>query len=268
MSDVEFKIINCFATDENYTGNPAVIVNNFLGNDNQKQILAKNFKLPVTVFIEAIDEGVKFRFFYPNKETNLCMHGALAAASTVIDKQINIYTNSNEKLHIFQTNDDFFHFVSSKKKLEYIPKVDNNLVKFLLNIKDDSVISSVLGIASVGSPKLIVEISNLFKLSMIYPNIEALKVWSVKEKVNGIYLYAKNDLPGDVNYYTRSFNPNSGILEDAATGVAVAALSAELQQNMIVEQGRSIGRPSRMMVQYKNDEQIIVGGKVKLICGA
>ncbi|NKI35189.1 PhzF family phenazine biosynthesis protein [Wenzhouxiangella sp. XN79A] len=73
----------------------------------------------------------------------------------------------------------------------------------------------------------------------------------------GIYLYAE-DRPGPSTFEARMFAPHIGVHEDPATGSAAAGLPAHRlaagalpdgQHEWTVEQGRTMGRPSRIYVR-------------------
>lgn len=73
--------------------------------------------------------------------------------------------------------------------------------------------------------------------------------------VIGVLLYADGgDAPG-TDYHVRMFAPDAGVVEDAATGSAAAALPGQLafaraladgERRLIIEQGVEMGRPSRI----------------------
>jgi len=73
----------------------------------------------------------------------------------------------------------------------------------------------------------------------------------------GVYLYAE-DRPGPSTFDARMFGPHIGVPEDPATGSAAAGLPAHRlaagalpdgQHEWTVEQGRVMGRPSRIFVR-------------------
>jgi PhzF family phenazine biosynthesis protein len=71
----------------------------------------------------------------------------------------------------------------------------------------------------------------------------------------GCYLYTDDTVEADATAYARFFNPAMGIAEDPATGTAAGPLAALLvaggtgtTATVVVEQGHSMGRPSRITV--------------------
>ncbi|MDB4986390.1 MAG: PhzF family phenazine biosynthesis protein [Myxococcaceae bacterium] len=79
--------------------------------------------------------------------------------------------------------------------------------------------------ASIGSAKAIVELSDVEELQALRPASRDLSDWSFAHGINGAYVYAR-DAAGQI--YARAFNPLSGVIEDAATGVAAGALAQAL----------------------------------------
>lgn len=79
------------------SGNLAGFVFDFSGDNTEKQKLAQERKLPVIVFVDHADSDVPtLQFFYPNVETNLCLHGALAVVFLLMhQRRANHITVSN-----------------------------------------------------------------------------------------------------------------------------------------------------------------------------
>jgi trans-2,3-dihydro-3-hydroxyanthranilate isomerase len=262
---MEINIINCFCTKEEGTGNPAAIVSHFTENRQEKQILAKKLGMPVTVFISETKKNYHLEFFYPNAEMPLCLHGTLGAGHILLNdtKLTNLFctTKSGSKLHI-RKNEDIIQVLVSAHR---IPEININKpeISKMLNLKNINEISSEfpLTISSVGSPKLLIPLSTFESLAALAPNFDLINKWSIANEINGVYVYTKDSRSGAFNFYARGFNPKTGHNEDAATGVAAAALALSLKQNLIVGQGAFIQRPSEINVVYEDAENIWVGGR-------
>ena len=89
----------------------------------------------------------------------------------------------------------------------------------------------------------------------------------------GIYLYSL-DAPEGAVAYTRFFNPTMGIVEDPATGTAAGPLAALLVRDglaptgtSVIEQGHSIGRPSRISVTVEGERVQLAGSGVISMSG-
>ncbi|MBS0351683.1 MAG: PhzF family phenazine biosynthesis protein, partial [Proteobacteria bacterium] len=87
------------------------------------------------------------------------------------------------------------------------------------------------------------------------------KQWSLDNGINGLYVYALESTD-PLLLQARAFNPKTGQNEDAATGVAAAALSLVFKKNLIIKQGHFIGKSSQLMITYHHPEEIYVGGRI------
>lgn len=261
------KILDCFCTDLPHSGNPAGVMFNFSGDKTEKQKLAKQLQLPVIVFIDQADSSAPIlQFFYPDIEMNLCLHGALAAVFLLMNqRQTNHIIVSNTVGTRFQAIQLDDHVVQIKVSEEPVPRYNPNpvVLKKLLNLTDLGEISTDLPmtVASVGSHKLFVPLRSTEALTTLCPNFDLIKQWSLENKINGLYVYTKESV-NPLLLQARAFNPKTGQNEDAATGVAAAALALVFKENLVIKQGHFIGKPSQLMITYHNPEEIYVGGKI------
>ena len=114
-------------------------------------------------------------------------------------------------------------------------------------------------IASVGSPKLLLEVADRTTLRALRPNLELIADWSALHKINGCYAYCRT---GENEFEGRNFNHLDPALEDSATGVAAGALAAHRQQSLRLHQGHVMQQPCLIEVHYGADA-IWVGGMVQ-----
>ena len=264
---MQLNIINCFCTQETDSGNPAAIVRDFTKNKNERQALARKLNLPVTVFLsEVIDGTCNIEFFYPETEMPLCLHGTIGSAYIVSEEKkfadLKFITKDKNTLKSRVAENVIQVLVSSQP----VPSIaiDKLKISKMLNLKneDDFDLELPLLISSVGSPKLLVPLKSFELLSTLKPNFDLIAEWSLENAVNGLYVYTK-DSSNDFNFYARGFNPKTGHQEDAATGVAAAALSLALKKSIVVGQGVFLQRPSKIIVSYENSNNIWVGGKAQ-----
>ncbi|OGQ04709.1 MAG: hypothetical protein A2W61_05945 [Deltaproteobacteria bacterium RIFCSPLOWO2_01_44_7] len=267
---MEINILNCFCTDDPQSGNPAAVVSGFSGSAEGKQQLASQLVLPVTVFIKDQDLSQPIlEYYYPSTIMPLCLHGTIGAAYHLMKLRrsdtLICNTTSGLKLDAMLLGE----VVKIKVCNELLSPIDwdEHEICNILGI-DRSDIENRLPfqVASVGSPKLLVPLHSHQRLAALQPHFDLLTSWSIKNKVNGVYVYTKNQKISDV-FHARGFNPKTGHKEDAATGVAAAALACCLRRDLTIEQGQSIHRPCRIQVIYKSDEEIWIGGSVALQSG-
>jgi len=268
---MKISIINCFCDESTNSGNPAAVVEHFIGSDEQRQKLAASLyssdQMPVTVFLEPGEGKNTIRCFYPSSEMNMCIHGTLAAARLIFEatdqKACTFTTKVGNEIRILREGDSLQAFLKTMQMDEH--NIDNEIIKTLLNLNDEFELNSSYpcGVYSVGSPKYLIPLNSLDQLQSLEPNFEAITQWSNETGINGLYIYVPlND--SDNEFKARAFNPKAGCNEDAATGVAVGALASILKlPHITVSQGDSIGRPCRLTASYLNNENILVGGIVR-----
>lgn len=265
---MEKQIIFCFCTEDTKSGNPAAIISDFNGDRDVKQKLAKELAMPVTVFLSNKDmEPYQIEFYYPDTEMPLCLHGTLGAAYVLFRKQplnhLMLMTKSNHKLEV-RRDKEIIQVCVSSSSTPHI-KIDNNFIQQMLNLKSIEVfdVDYPLVVASVGSPKLLIPLKTFEQLATLAPDFDLIAKWSKESGVNGMYVYTPDSKIENVDFYARGFNPKAGHHEDAATGVAAAALSLSLKRSFVIGQGIFMQRPSAITVSYENDDSIWVGGKVR-----
>jgi PhzF family phenazine biosynthesis protein len=88
--------------------------------------------------------------------------------------------------------------------------------------------------------------------------------------VGSFHVFCFETIDPESVYHARNFAPLYGIQEDPVTGTANGAVCSYLakhhlvkKNNLICEQGDSIGRPGRVFVEIRNDE-VKVGGKATI----
>jgi predicted PhzF superfamily epimerase YddE/YHI9 len=114
-------------------------------------------------------------------------------------------------------------------------------------------------VASVGSPKLLVEVPDAATLHALRPDLEAITGWGKEVGVNGIYAWCRLQ---DGRFEGRNFNHLDPALEDSATGVAAGALTALLGQGITLLQGRATGQSCLIRTRVE-DGAILVGGRAE-----
>lgn len=253
---MKLEILHCFCTQEPNSGNPAGVVTDFLGNEEEKQKLASKLNLPVTVFMPALE------YFYPESQMPLCLHGTLAAAKILLDaegsKTKTLKTKSGLVLQVVLL-DDIVQIQVAKQSTPAC-EWNKNEVERLLGIQSSDIdLNLSYTIASVGSPKLLIPLKTSKRLETLQPDFEKITHWSRQCGVNGFYVYTPLQ---EGTFAARGFNPKTGHNEDAATGVAAGALATCLKRNLVVEQGRPLNKPCRILVTYNNEKDIWVGGRV------
>jgi trans-2,3-dihydro-3-hydroxyanthranilate isomerase len=129
--------------------------------------------------------------------------------------------------------------------------------------------------SSTSRVKTVVALKNVAALDALAPAFESVP--TVCEAINstGLYPFAVESIERRV-FHARQFPRASGYPEDAATGIAAAALLFGLhryglvacdEQHVTILQGRAMGRPSQIRVRFDLDSSgrllgCYLGGRV------
>src|SRR5690349_22116901 len=112
-------------------------------------------------------------------------------------------------------------------------------------------------VVSTGAAHLLVPVRDRTAVDRAAPDDARLTAALREVGGEGCYLYTGDTVDKDATAYARFFNPAMGIAEDPATGTAAGPLAALLaadghgepgEVTVVVEQGHSMGRPSRITV--------------------
>jgi PhzF family phenazine biosynthesis protein len=243
-------------------GNPCpVILHADQLKTDEMQKLAKDFGHETAFVLKPTrsDCDVKFRFFVPLHEMEMCIHATIGSI-TVLIKQGMI----NHSPVIVET-------ILGPIKVEWTSRetIDVSVEQFLPEFKDVNLtkeeISNALHIeieqigdtpiqsVSTSRHKLIIPLKNVEILNQLKPDFETL--WKLCDDVgtSGFYPFGIDE---NGNVQARQFPKRAGYNEDPATGVAASALGAYLAAHQVfghsgdgwqsyrVIQGVAMGRPS------------------------
>ncbi|NWB99484.1 PhzF family phenazine biosynthesis protein [Pseudomonas gingeri] len=263
---MHLKRFRCFGTDPN-SGNEALVV--FQGRTiewsvAERQHFAAEQKANACVFINIVEDGIApcvLDFYYPHARSPLCLHASLAAAHYLHTHQVAEYSGSaltsmrKQILAFSHAGNELHTRVAPEPVTTPVPPI--GAVAKLLGCPESAMKASS-AIASIGSPKLLVEMASLEALYALRPPLNGIVAWGKASAVNGIYAYAHREMNG---YEGRNFNHLDERLEDAATGVAAGALSVLLERNIVLHQGLMLGNRCQISAS-KGDGLISVGGLV------
>lgn len=180
---MEIELVNCFCTKNKTSGNPAAIVRDFVLGDHEKQKIAKDLGMPVTIFLSKTANENHIEFFYPDTEMPLCLHGTIGAAYILFEdntklKSLIFVTKAGRKLFIRKEKDVIQVLVHSQTVPEILPqKIE--IIKMLNLIQVEQIDDAFpLVIASVGSPKLLVPLKSFELLATLKPDLDLIVKWS------------------------------------------------------------------------------------------
>ncbi len=130
-------------------------------------------------------------------------------------------------------------------------------------------------VVSTGVPHLLVPVRDLGALDRARPKPEPLAAYLRSVGAQGCYVFCLDPLDPEAPAQARFFGPNVGIAEDPGTGSAAGPLAAYLvarelaseRRPVVIEQGWSMGRPSRIEVRVSGGGVRVSGTAVLVVEG-
>jgi PhzF family phenazine biosynthesis protein len=249
-------------------GNPALVVEGGPRDADARLALAREHG-STCVFIDGADAAdvPRIDYFYPHMRSPLCLHATLAVAAVLfarpgtsnIASTIEVETAmQGQRLALLREGcegrDGGDYFV--RLAPQPVPALDASpaLAERLLHAPGTVLASPQ--VASVGSPKLLVQVRDVETLYTLAPDLAAIAAWGKASGVNGIYAWCER---ADGCYEGRNFNHLDPQLEDSATGVAAGALTVALGRGLALRQGRATGRDCLIHTRFEKD-MVLVGG--------
>ncbi|WP_312551931.1 PhzF family phenazine biosynthesis protein [Massilia sp.] len=238
-------------------GNPALVVVGGNGNPGWRRALARERNL-TCVFLDpgdglagdGLNTAAVLDFVYPHMRSPLCLHATLAAAQLLFERHgghqpLKVKTAMHgQSLLLMPDGENVFVQLARQEapRVETLLDIDALLPERLL-AAPDLALASAPRVASVGSPKLLLEVADVDTLYGLAPDLALIHVWGKEVGVNGCYVWCRTEKnSGDGEVEGRNFNHLEPGLEDSATGVAAGALTLALGQGLTLRQGRATGR--------------------------
>lgn len=234
--------------------------------DAQMKALARKFGLD-TAFIlhpQSAVADIRLRYFVPDHEMGVSGHATVAAIT--IARLGNLLKSDQVRV---ETMSGIFEVESSQHEVGRVitlgqnkpvfgPSVAPDLIARSLRIEKSRIPLAIgpIQTVSVSRPKLLVPLENSKVLDALTPDYEAL--WEACENlhVTGFYPFTRQTDKANADAEARQFPLRAGFPEDAATGIAAAALGAYLatydrqcqtgQHLFRIAQGYAMGAPSQI----------------------
>jgi PhzF family phenazine biosynthesis protein len=248
------QTLRCFGARPG-EGNPALVIEND-GMDAAARLAFAAQRNTTCVFLS---EDGEVDYFYPHMRSPLCLHATLAVAAVLFGRPGAAATMSvrtamkGQLLGLSREGDDYFVKLAPQPAPAVL--IGDAEVAALLNAPGLA-LASQPRVASVGSPKLLVEVRDVDTLYGLAPDLAGIAAWGRQNGVSGLYVWCRLDA---ATVEGRNFNHLDPALEDGATGVAAGALAVALGCNLTVRQGRATGHDCLIMARVE-DDAILVGG--------
>lgn len=274
----EVHVVRVFAAGPG-GGNPAPIVVDAAGlSDGDMQQVARShghesgFVLPPPAGSRG---DYTFRFWVPNHEMSMCGHATVGAVwllgrlGRLRGDLLTVDTLSGT-VHA-RVSDGL---VEITQPVGVVDEVDPGMVPEILDVLGISAADLAphpVRNARTSRVKTLVPLADQSVLDGLSPDFARMEKICETVGSTGLYPYAPSDL-GEQVFDARQFPRSSGYPEDAATGIAAAALTFGLLADGLVEhsetrpirvrQGRAMGRPSEIVLRFSAEHGLWLGGEV------
>ncbi|NHZ36059.1 PhzF family phenazine biosynthesis protein [Massilia rubra] len=269
---MQTHLVRCFGALPGH-GNMALVIEGGPATPAARQAFARAQPHPACVFLDAgPDQGVIADYYYPHARSPLCLHATLGAAQVLFGRagqalqppsDIVLSTAMHaQALLLRREGEDYFVALQAQPVPAVAVAIDTALAAWLLG-QPGLTLASAPVLASVGSPKLLIEVPERATLHALRPPLERIVAWGREHGVNGCYVLWRS---GAHTYEGRNFNHLDPAMEDRATGVAAGALAAHLGCTITVHQGAALGAPCLIRTRFKGN-LILVGGRAEAVNG-
>jgi PhzF family phenazine biosynthesis protein len=248
------QTLNCFGAQPG-DGNPALVIED----DGMDQAARQAFSAARNTTCVFLSRDMEVDYFYPHTRSPLCLHATLAVAARLFGRDpgagtIDVRTAmKGQLLTLSREGDDYFVRLAPQAAAQVA--IAGEQIEQLLGAPG-LVLASTPQVASVGSPKLLIEVQDADALYALQPDLAGIVTWGKAHGVNGFYVYTRLD---DETVEGRNFNHLDPALEDGATGVAAGALAVALGRSLTVRQGRATGHDCLIKARVEGNA-ILVGG--------
>lgn len=287
-----FSVYDVF-TDSRLAGNPLAVIFDAEGlSDEAMQAIAKEMNLSETVFVLAPQNPAHtatLRIFTPGRELPFAGHPTVGTAIALAERahashggEIDLVSVLDERVgpvrcavRLRQNKASFAEFDLPRKSQQILLPLDKADIANALSLKITEVgfENHVPSIWSAGVPFLLVPVHDVGaaeRLEFDLPLWEKM-VPFVDGALASAFIYCRGGVNHNAKFHARVFPVGMGIVEDPATGSAVAALSGAIHQfdqlpdghhPIIIEQGVEMGRPSFIHLHIDIDGGEIANARI------
>ncbi|HEV7324810.1 MAG TPA: PhzF family phenazine biosynthesis isomerase [Bosea sp. (in: a-proteobacteria)] len=283
----DFGLVNVF-THKGQGGNPCPIAIDAAGwRDGDMQAVAQRFGhesgfvLPAT----SAEFDYSFRFWVPRHEMEMCGHATigalwcLAMAGKLDANQVRIATRSGPVtgyVGLNEPGDPSIEISQPVGKVVDLTRAEEDEVLATLALSRSDLLDLPIQNAVTSRIKTLIPMKSTGHLNALTSDMKRTEECCERIGSTGLYPYAIDD-QAERRFEARQFPKSSGYPEDAATGIAAAALAFGLLKNGLVArnsrriaifQGRAMGSLSEIGVRlgFVEDRPVgcLLGGTVSL----
>ncbi len=281
--ELDFYTLDVF-TEARFAGNPLAVV---LDSDGltgaQMQQIAREFNLSETVFVQSADNPAhtaKVRIFTPASEMPFAGHPTVGTAALLAELRAaesgfgtTALVTLEEKIGLVRVG-----VRMSAGRATYAEFDAPKLPEALGGVPPHEVLASAVGLIpgeigfanhkatrfSSGPVFTFVPVASLDAIGKAAPNLVHWSRAFGDEGGDGAFLYTSQTVHATAQYHARMFAPTHGIMEDPATGSAVAAFAGVVAKfdepppgthKRQIEQGLEMGRASTIALSVEMEEK-------------
>jgi PhzF family phenazine biosynthesis protein len=266
--------VAAFTTDP-AGGNPAgVWVGDALPDDATMQRIAADVGFSETAFVAPAEGAARtVRYYSPEAEVSFCGHATIAAGVVLGeaggDGTYRLATRVGEVPVAVRTGDDGRREAALTSIAPRHEPASDALVDAVLATlrwrRDELDPAIPPARAYAGAWHLVLAVREPARLAALDYDFAALKALMLAEGLTTLQLVHREDAHA---FTARNPFPVGGIVEDPATGAAAAALGGYLRDagllaapaTLVIRQGETMGRPSRLEVDVPGEGGIVVRG--------
>jgi PhzF family phenazine biosynthesis protein len=284
----EIELVNVF-THMGAGGNPCPIVVDAANlSETGMQAVARHFGHESGFVLPApsLDSDYAFRFWVPRHEMEMCGHATigalwiLAVKGLLSGEQVRIETRSGAVTGYVDRGSSGEPSVEISQpvgKVVDLTRTEEEDVLRALELSRRDLLDLPVQNAITSRVKTLIPMKGVHELNELVPNPAQIEACCGRIGSTGLYPYAV-DHQGERRFEARQFPKSSGYPEDAATGIAAAALAFGLLRNGLVArnseritimQGRAMGALSEIRVRlgFADSRPVgcLLGGSVALV---
>ena len=218
-------------------------------------------------FIVSLTPHVTLRFFVPLQEMSMCVHGTVAAITSLVTlgelegDQAQVATGSG-LVRVTWTRGSTPAVDVEQQTPQIGGPLDIQAAAAKALAAPPEVLDSDAPIrrVSVSRPKLLIPLRTAADVHALKPNFDLLEELCRAHATTGAYVFAPHANRTPDHFVARQFPIGAGYPEDAATGVAAGALAAyraltlprtrrPTWTSIVIDQGDAMGRPSRLVAR-------------------
>ena len=287
-----YRIYDVF-TERPLEGNPLAVVYDGEGlSDDAMLRIAREFNLSETVFVQKAENplhSASIRIFTPGRELPFAGHPTVGTAIALAERQagrtpMSMVSVLEEKVgpvrcavRVVAEGASFAEFDLPRKSVQLGGSPAREGLADALGIKTTEIgfENHVPSLWSAGVPYLLVPVHDLGVAERMEfePQLWEKVAPFAEGHLASVYVYCRGGVHHGAKFHARMFATDMGIIEDPATGSAVAALSGAIHRfdslpdghhACLIEQGVEMGRPSYIHLHLDTDagklENARIGG--------